>query len=72
MIALSAPAVQGNRLAAILVDNVSQPLRDFRDRHVPLDFIEAAIGATAQRGREPIPVMRIIGNPGRFVAQIAL
>jgi len=31
-----------------------------------------AVRATTQRGREPIPVMRIIWNPGRLVAQIAL
>ena len=72
VIALSATAVKGDSLAAISVDDVAQPLRDFCDRHVPLDFIEAAVRATAQRGREPIPVMRIIWNPGRLVAQVAL
>jgi hypothetical protein len=72
VVALPATAVKGYTLAAIPVYDVSQPLRDFCDRHVPLDFIEAAVRATAQRGREPIPVTRIIWNPGRFVAQIAL
>ena len=72
MVALPATAVKGDTLATISVDDVSQPLRDFCDRHVPLDFIEAAVGATTQRGREPISVMRIIWNPGRLVAQIAL
>ena len=60
VVALPATTVKGDSLAAISVDDVSQPLCDFCDRHVPLDFIEAAVGATAQRGREPIPVMRII------------
>jgi len=72
VVALPAAAIKGNTLAAIPVDDVSQPLRDFCDCYVPLNFIKAAVGATTQRGREPIPVMRIIWNPGRLVAQIAL
>src|SRR5205823_10436985 len=64
VVALPATAVKGDSLAAIAVDDVSQPVRDFCDRHVPLDCIEAAVGAATQRRREPISVMRIIWNPG--------
>jgi hypothetical protein len=72
VVALPTTAVKGDTLAAIPVDDISQPLRDFCDRHVPLDFIKTAVGATTQWRREPIPVMRIIWNPGRLVAQVAL
>src|SRR6266536_2489228 len=72
VVALPATAVKGDSLATISVDDVSQPLCDFCDRHVPLDLVEAAVGATTQRSRKPILVIRIIWNPGRLVAQIAL
>jgi hypothetical protein len=72
VVALPAAAIKGNTLAAMLIDDIAQSLRDFCDRYVPLDLVEAAISATTQRGREPIPVVSVIWNPGRLVAQIAL
>ena len=60
VVALPAAAVKSDSLAAMPVDDIAQPLCDFRDRHVPLDLVEAAVGATTQRSRKPILVIRII------------
>jgi hypothetical protein len=54
------------------VDEISQPLGDLGNRHIPLDRIEPAVGATAQWSGEPVLVVRIIRDARRLVAEIPL
>ena len=72
MIALAAAAIERKALAAVAIDQLAQPRCDFRDRGVPVDLVEGAVGAAAQRRRQPVLVMRVIGNAGGLVAEIAL
>ena len=72
MVALAAAAIQRKALAAVAIDQLAQPCRDLRNRRVPVDRLEAAVGAPAQRRGEPVAVMGIEGNPRGLVAEIAL
>ena len=72
VVALPAPAIERQALAAVPVDQVSHPLGDLGNRDIPRDRIEAAVGATAQRRREPVLVVRVVRNARRLVAEIAL
>src|SRR5215471_14761081 len=72
VVALAATAIERDALAAVTVDHLAQPRRDLGYRGVPVDFVEAAVGATAQRRGQPVPVMGVKGNARGLVAEIAL
>src|SRR5258706_9248547 len=72
VVALAATTIDRHALAAMPVDEISHPLGDFGDRHLPVDRIKPAVGATAQWSGEPVLVVRIIRDARRFVAEIPL
>ena len=72
MVALAAAAIERKALAAVTVDDGAQLRRDLGNRGVPVDRLEAAVGAPAQRRGQPVAVMRIEGDPRGLVAEIAL
>src|SRR5689334_19384917 len=72
MVALPAAAIERNRLPAMALRDLAQPCRDFGNRHLPRDRVEAAVGAPAQRRRQAIAVMGIERDAGGLVAEIAL
>ena len=72
VVALPAAAIERQALAAVPVDQVSHPPGDLGNRNIPPNRIKSAVGATAQRRREPVLVMRIKGDARRLVAEIAL
>src|SRR5262249_57298073 len=71
MMALSAAAIKRETLAAVAIDEVADTRGDFRNRCVPVDRIEAAIGAAPQRCGQAVAVMGVPGNPRGLVAEIA-
>src|SRR5258705_3139692 len=72
VVALAATTIERHALAAMPVDEISHPLGDFGDRHLPVDRIKPAVGATAQWSGEPVLVVRIVRDARRFVAEIPL
>ena len=54
VVALPAAAVVEDRLAAVLVAHRARPRGDLGDRRVPVDLLERAVGAPAQRRRQPV------------------
>ena len=72
MVTLPATAIKRQALAAVPVNQILYPLGDLGDRDIPTDRIEPAIGAAAQRRRQPVLVVRIEWNARRLVAEIAL
>ena len=72
MIALAAAAIKRKAFSAVTLDHLAQARRDLRDRGVPVDFVESAVGAAAQRRGQPVLVMRIERNARGLVAEIAL
>src|ERR1700736_6745806 len=72
MVTLAAAAVVENLVAAVGVTNVLDALPDFGDRSVPVDFLVAAVGGSAHRGRQPVGVVLVVVEPQRLVAGVAL
>src|ERR1700730_6067328 len=72
MLPRAAAAVVENLVAAVVVTNVLEALRDFGDRGVPVDFLVAAVGGSAHRGRQPVGVVLVVVEPQRLVAGEAL
>src|SRR5882724_7375069 len=70
MIALAAAAIEREALAAVPVHQLAQARGDFRNRGVPVDRVEAAVGASAQWRGQPVLVMGVVGNARGLVAEI--
>src|SRR5664279_111262 len=73
MVALSAAAVIEDGLAAVLVTDRAQPVRDLTDRRIPVDLFEGPVRASAQRcGHATGPPILIGVQLQRLVAGVAL
>src|SRR5713226_485588 len=68
---LSSTTIECERIAAVLRADVVQPLRYLAERGVPCDWLEAAIGAPAQRRRQAIGLILIVVKPLSLLAGIA-
>ena len=60
MVALAAASVVEDRLAAVLVANRPQALGDLGDRRVPVDLLERAVRAPAQRRRQAVAGVLVV------------
>src|SRR5262249_7501740 len=72
VVALAAAAIERDALATVAVDGLAQARGAFRNRSVPVAGGKTAVGASAQRRGQAIPVMGIVWNPRGLVAEIAL
>jgi hypothetical protein len=72
MIALAAPAVIEDALAAVLVTDGAQPRRHLSDSRVPIDPLEGAVRAAPERVGEAITRVLVVIQPERLLAVIAL
>src|SRR5262245_47052111 len=70
MVALAAAPIERDTLAAVAINDLAQPGRDLRNRSFPVDRIKPAIGTAAQRRGEAVPVMGVVGDARRLVAEI--
>ena len=71
MVPLPAATVVEDRLAAVRVAHRGEALRDLADRGVPVDLLEAAVGAAAQRHGQPVRAVLVVIEPRRLLARIA-
>jgi hypothetical protein len=60
MVALSAAAIECERIAAVGRADLVKPLRYFSDCGVPVDRLEGAVGAPAQRSRQAVGLVLAI------------
>ena len=72
VVALTAAAVEQDLVAAVLGDDVLEALRDLGDRGVPVDRLERAVGAAAQRRREPVRAVLVVVDAQTLLARVAL
>ena len=72
VVSLAAAAVVEDRLAAVLVADAREPGGDLGDRRVPVDLLERAVGAPAQRRRQPVRAVLVVVEAHRLVAGVAL
>ena len=72
VVALAAAAVVEDRLAAVLVADRREALGDLGDRRVPVDLLEAAVVAAAQRRGQPVAAVLVVVEPEGLVAGVAL
>ena len=72
MVALAAAAVIEDRLSAVLVTYRCEPLRDLGDRGVPVDLLEAAVLAPAQRRGQAVTAVLVVVEPEGLVAGVPL
>ena len=71
VVALSAAAVVEDRLAAVRVADRREARGDLADRGVPVDLLEAAVGATAQRLRQAVRAVLVVVEARGLLARVA-
>jgi hypothetical protein len=71
VIPLSAAAEVEDRFAAVHVADRRQASGHLADGGVPVDLLEGAVGAAAQRHGQPIRAVLVVIEPQRLVAGIA-
>src|SRR5258705_2370686 len=71
-IALPSAAIERKRIAAVRGADLIQALRDLAQRRIPGDWLEAAVGAPAQRSRQAIRLILVVVEPLRLLTSIAL
>ena len=67
----AAPVVE-DRLPAVGVAHLGEPGRHLGDGGVPVDLLERAVVAAAQRGRQPVPAVLVVVEAQRLLARVAL
>ena len=72
VVTLAATTVVENLVAAVLVPDRGQPLRDFANRRVPVDFLEAAVSFAAQRAGQAIGTVLVVIEAGGLLAEVTL
>jgi hypothetical protein len=71
MVALCAAAIECERIAAVGRADLVKPLRYFSDCGVPVDRLEGAVGAPAQRSRQAVGLVLVIVKPLSFLAGVS-
>ena len=72
VVALAAAAVVEDRLAAVLVADRAQPRGDLAHGGVPVDLLEGAVRAAAQRCREAVAGVLVVVEALRLLARVAV
>jgi len=71
VVALAADADEADRARRVLRADRREPRRDLRDRDVPGDRLEAAVGQAAERLRHPLGVAHVARDAEALVADVA-
>ncbi|CCE12270.1 hypothetical protein BRAS3843_990029 [Bradyrhizobium sp. STM 3843] len=72
VVALPAAAIERDALATVLLHDIAQAHCDLPNRGIPVDLLEAAVGAAPERRGQAVLVTRIVGNARRLVADVTL
>ena len=72
VVSLPADADQGDRARRMPITHVAQLRGDLRDRRVPRDALEGAVGLATQRVPGPLRVLDVGPDAKRLVADVAL
>src|SRR5262249_18331427 len=65
-------AVVEHRPPAVGVTDGCEARRNLADRRVPVDLLEAAVAAPAERFREPVGTVLVVVEPERLLASVSL